>query len=63
MSSSVKVVASIGSPKSTVMVAESALVRKAVVLERIGAGPVLSKVTDNVGRQGGAEGRPVEGYG
>ena len=38
MSSSVKVVASIGSPKSTVMVAEAELVGEVVSVDRVGLG-------------------------
>ena len=45
MSSSVKVVASIGSPKSTVTVTDAALVGEAASVDRVGPGVVLSKVT------------------
>ena len=45
MSSSVKVVASIGSPKSTVTVTDAALVGEAASVDRVGDGAVLSKVT------------------
>ena len=45
MSSSVKVAGSIGSPKSTVTVTDAALVGEVSVVDRVGPGVVLSKVT------------------
>ena len=46
MSPRVKVVGSIGSPKSTVMVAEAELVGEAASVDRVGPGAALSKVID-----------------
>ena len=47
MSSSVKVAASIGSPKSTVTVTDAALVGESASVDRMGPGAALSKVTRN----------------
>ena len=46
MSSSVKVAGLIGSPKSTVTVADAALVGEAALVDRAGLKATLSKVTE-----------------